>query len=123
MPGFPGNAGLVSDPQMTLRADGVFGTHGFGVTLTDLAPDGVVDGRGQLSGAFGACSAADGKLNLCIEAGGGMMGVATVTSTDSSGSLASGRGGGGATSVSYSCSEVALSTSMQMRGLPDMITT
>lgn len=108
---------------MTLHADGVFGTHGFGVRITDVNAEDVIEGQGRVFGAFGAWSAADGKLNMCVTAGGGMHGTTTVTTTEGSGSLASGRGGGGESSVSYRCSATDLSTTMQMHGFPDMITT
>ncbi|CAN1522825.1 hypothetical protein MCELHM10_01153 [Paracoccaceae bacterium] len=121
--GFPGNPEVVGDPQMTLRADGVFATHGFGVRISDVNDDDVISGRGSVFGAFGAWSAADGKLNMCATAGGGMSGTTTVTTEDGSGSFGSGRGGGGEFSVSYGCSATDLSTSLQMHGFPDMVTT
>jgi hypothetical protein len=109
--------------QITLRADGVFATGAFGVTASDSQGDVTVEGEGQVSAAAGSWSVAEGVLNTCISAGGGMAGEVTVTTPETSGTMPTGAPGGGSLSVRYSCSAGELVTTLPMGGgLPDMVT-
>lgn len=111
------------DRQIRLRADGVFATGSFGVTASDGNGDVLIEGEGTVAAAAGAWSAEDGRLNICTEAGGGMNGEVTVTTPETSGSFATGAPGGGSMAMAYSCAGATLTTTLPMRGLPDMVTT
>lgn len=109
--------------QITLRADGLFSTEAFGVSVRDS--DGAVEmaGDGTVNAAQGAWSVLDGQFNTCLGVGGGMSGAVTITTPDTSGTLATGAPGGGSMSVGYTCSGSDLVTTLPMRGMPDMVTT
>ena len=110
--------------RITLRADGVFATDAFGVTASDTSGDVQMEGEGRVAAAAGSWSVAEGRLNTCISAGGGMAGEVTITTPDTSGTMATGAPGGGSMSVGYRCGGGELVTTLPMGGgFPDMVTT
>ena len=111
------------DQQIRLRADGVFATGSFGVTASDRHEDVQVDGQGTVAASAGAWSAEGGMLNICTESGGGMDGEVTITTPETSGTFGTGAPGGGSMAMAYSCAGTTLTTTIPMRGLPDMVTT
>jgi hypothetical protein len=121
--GFPATVDTSGSEQMTLRADGGFVTGAFEVSL-DLERNGLtVEGDGSVPVSMGNWSAEGGTVNFCNEAGGGMSGRMTVTTEDGSSSATGGSGGGGSMSMGYACTSTGLTTTLPMRGLPDMLTT
>jgi hypothetical protein len=120
--GFPESVGTSGGEQMVLRADGIFATGAFGVTL-DVDGNGVLfSGDGVVPSAVGAWSAEGGVVNFCAGAGGGMNGSMSITTNEGVTSGATGAPGGGSMSMQYSCAGTSLTTSLEMRGLPDMET-
>lgn len=123
--GFPATVGTSGTEQMSLRADGSFLTAALDVTL-DLERNGLtIDGDGSVPAAMGNWSAEGGQLNFCPGAGGGLNARVTVTTDEGSttGSPRDGGGGGGSISMGYSCAASELTTTLPMRGPPDMVTT
>lgn len=114
------------DPrQMILRADGAFSTPAvrYSMTMRGVRSTGTGDAVGPA--AFGTWSVADGRLNTCVGAGGGVEGTVTMTyDSGASGSMETGQPGGGDLSVRYSCSggEVVTHTPVGS-GMPDIVTT
>lgn len=118
--GFPGTVATSGEEEMTLRADGIFSTVGFSVSADESRNGVTMEGDGSVAPAHGAWSADAGVLNFCAGVG-GMSGTVTVTTEDGSGSGSVGAGAGNI-SMSYSCAGSNLSTTIAMRGLPDMVT-
>ncbi len=119
--GFPATVTSSGEEEMTLRADGIFSTAGFSVSVDESRNGMTIEGDGSVTPAQGAWSADGGVLNFCAGVG-GMSGTMTVTSEDGSDSRTFG-GAAGDISMSYSCAGSSLSTTITMRGLPDMVTT
>lgn len=109
---------------ITLRANGAFATDAFGVSASDRSGDVQMDGEGRVAAAAGSWSVYEGRLNTCISTGGGMEGEVTITTPETSGTMATGAPGGGSMSVGYSCAGGTLTTTLPMGGgFPDMVTT
>jgi hypothetical protein len=120
--GFPGDVGTSGTEAITLRADGVFSTAPFSISV-DAANDGVTfAGEGEAAAAQGGWSAEGGLLNICTEAGGGVAGTVTVTADETSGRMPANAPGGGSMSMRYACAGSSLTTEIDMRGLPPMVT-
>jgi hypothetical protein len=109
---------------ITLRGDGIFATDAFGVAVSEDSGDVQMTGEGRVTAAMGSWSVAEGRLNTCIGAGGGMAGEVTITTPDTSGTMPTGAPGGGSMAVGYSCGDGELVTTLPMGGgLPEMVTT
>ncbi len=111
----------VQPGPVTYRGDGSYFTLPFGGELTMQFDDARGDGQGQSFGSAGRWSAEGGTLNICEEAG-GMSGQVTMTDEHGSHTMPVSVPGGAELTMSYSCSETSLETSLSFPNAGPMVT-
>ncbi|MCH8952838.1 MAG: hypothetical protein IID49_12040 [Proteobacteria bacterium] len=111
-----------SGPRIiTYRDDGVYGTDSFAAGLTIRDRDYVGVGEGFLTVAAGRWSAGDGRMAICQDSG-MLSGRVTVTTPRTRGTMPISHSAAGQLSLGYTCSESALSTTLDFPGLSPMVT-
>lgn len=123
--GMPITRATASAQIITYIGDGSYQTLPFSVELVEEFQSSrgrtIGEGVGGAQAAFGRWSADAGMLNICQGAG-GVSGTVTITSPSGTGTMPIDVPGGGQISMSYSCSETTLQTSMDFGSLPPMVT-